>query len=80
MQLSYTTIKNTLKTFKPDLDRKSMETTKNLVTIKKASTLTGASPSFLKQLLREGKLKRFKINSAVYVSMTEFEHLATPKQ
>jgi hypothetical protein len=57
-----------------------MDTLKNLVTIKKASQLTGASPSFFKQLLREGKLTRFKINSATYVSLVEFEKIAAPKK
>jgi len=51
---------------------------KRLVTIKKASLETGASTSFFKQLIREGKLTRYKINSATYVSLLEFEHLAKP--
>jgi hypothetical protein len=56
-----------------------METikSKNLRTIKKASDETGASVSFFKQLLREGKLTRYKIKSATYVSLTEFETIAT---
>lgn len=53
-----------------------MNTSKNLVTIKKACALIGCSPSFVKQLIREGQLKKYKINSATYVSMTEFEHIA----
>jgi len=51
---------------------------KKLVTIKKANEETGASVSFFKQLIREGKLTRFKIHSATYVSLTEFEKLAQP--
>ena len=53
-----------------------MEATKNLRTIKKAHQETGASISFIKQLLREGKLKRYKSHSATYVSLAEFEKLA----
>ena len=49
---------------------------KNLVTIKRAAELTGASRQFFKQLLREGKLKRYKVNSATYISLVEFEQLA----
>lgn len=52
--------------------------TKNLRTIKKAHLETGASISYFKQLLREGKLTRYKINSATYVSLSEFENLAQP--
>lgn len=54
-------------------------TEKRLVTIKKAHEITGASISFFKQLLREGKLTRYKINTATYVSLTEFEKIAEPK-
>lgn len=53
--------------------------TKKLRTIKKAHQETGASISYFKQLLREGKLSRYKINSATYVSLTEFENLAKPQ-
>jgi hypothetical protein len=49
---------------------------KNLRTIKKAHQETGASISYFKQLLREGKLNRYKINSATYISLAEFENLA----
>lgn len=49
-----------------------------LRTIKKASQETGASTRFLEQLLTEGKLTRYKINSATYVSMAEFEGIAIP--
>lgn len=52
--------------------------TKNLRTLKKAHAETGASISYFKQLIREGKLKRYKINSATYVSLNEFENLAQP--
>lgn len=54
-------------------------TTKNLRTIKKASQEIGASESFLKQLIREGQLKRYKLNSATYISLAEFERLAQPQ-
>jgi hypothetical protein len=53
-------------------------TDKKLVTIKKAHTETGASISFIKQLLREKKLTRHKIHSATYISLVEFERLAQP--
>lgn len=51
---------------------------KKLRTIKKAHLETGSSIGFFKKLLREGKLTRFKINRATYVSMTEFENIAQP--
>jgi hypothetical protein len=51
----------------------------HLKTLKKASEEIGISVSFLKQLIREGKLTRYKINSATYISITEFEKLAKPK-
>jgi hypothetical protein len=52
---------------------------KKIVTIKKAHTETGASISYFKQLIREGKLTRYKINSATYVNLVEFNELAKPK-
>jgi len=51
-------------------------TSKNLRTIKKACAETGASVAFLNQLLQEGKLTRFKINTATYISLEEFESIA----
>jgi hypothetical protein len=51
----------------------------NLVTVKKANQLTGASPSFFRQLLREKKLTTFRVNSAVYISLQEFESIAQPQ-
>ena len=51
---------------------------KNLRTIRKASQEIGASIPFLNQLLQEGVLTRFKIKSATYISLTEFEEIATP--
>lgn len=51
---------------------------KQLRTIKKASAETGASTSFLTQLLEEGKLTRYKINTATYISLVEFESIAKP--
>lgn len=47
-----------------------------LMTIKKASQATGASERFLKQLLYDGRLCRYKINSATYISLAEFESIA----
>lgn len=55
-----------------------MTTEKALRTIKKAAQETGASTSFLTQLLEEGKLTRYKINTATYISLVEFENIATP--
>ena len=52
--------------------------TKELRTIKKASEVTGASERFLVQLLEEGKLTRYKINTATYISLIEFESIARP--
>jgi hypothetical protein len=49
---------------------------KKLRTVKKASLEIGASQGFFRQLLREGKLKKYCINSAVYVDLVEFERLA----
>jgi hypothetical protein len=51
---------------------------KNLRTIKKAAAETGASIPFLNQLLQEGKLTRFKIKTATYISLAEFESIAVP--
>lgn len=51
---------------------------KALRTIKKAAEITGASTSFLTQLLEEGKLTRYKINTATYISLVEFENIARP--
>lgn len=54
-----------------------METTnKKLRTIKRLHEECGISISYIKQLLRTGKLTRFKIGSATYVSLTEFEQIA----
>ncbi len=48
----------------------------NLRTIKRASLEVGASVSFFRQLLRQGKLRKYKVNSATYISLNEFEALA----
>ena len=45
------------------------------VNLKKASELIGSSPSFFKQLIAEGKLTKYRINSAVFISLEEFENL-----
>lgn len=50
-----------------------------LRTIKKLSAETGASQSFIKQLLRDGRLKRYHVNTATYVSLTQFEQIAEPE-
>ena len=55
-----------------------MESEKKLRTIKKASSETGSSQSFLKQLIREGKLRKYQINTAVFIDLTEFEKIAKP--
>lgn len=52
--------------------------TKELRTIKRAAEITGASERFLQRLLQEGKLTKYQINSAVYVSLIEFESIAKP--
>lgn len=49
---------------------------KQLRTLKKAHEETGASIAFFERLLREGKLTRYKIKSATYISLTEFESIA----
>lgn len=49
-----------------------------LVTIKKAHEVTGVSRSFFRKLISENKLTRYKIHSATYVSLVEFENLAQP--
>lgn len=51
---------------------------KDLRTIKKACEITGASNSFLWQLIEEGKLTKYKINTATFISLIEFEQIATP--
>lgn len=53
-----------------------MTTEKALRTIRKAAEITGASERFFNQLLEEGKLTRYKINTATYISLIEFESIA----
>ena len=55
-----------------------MQKNLNLKTVKKASAETGVSPSFFRQLLREKKLTKYTVNSAIYISLTEFEKIADP--
>jgi hypothetical protein len=57
-----------------------MEKNLNLRTIKRASQETGASQSFFRQLIREGKLKKYSVNTAVYVSLAEFEKICQPTE
>jgi hypothetical protein len=51
-----------------------------LRTLNKAAEETGVSRSFFKLLLKEGRLTRYGINSSVYISLKEFEKLATQEQ
>lgn len=55
-----------------------MSVDKRLRTVKKAAQEIGSSPSFFRQLMYEGKLTPYKINRAVFVSLTEFEEIALP--
>lgn len=50
---------------------------KLLRTVKRASFETGVSQSFFRKLVREKKLKRYSINSALYISLVEFQELAS---
>ena len=50
---------------------------KNLVTVKKAHELTGNSIDFFRRLLRNGKLRRYKVNTSTFLSLAEFEELAS---
>lgn len=54
-------------------------TKRAIVTIKRAAMLTGSSQSFFRKLLQDKKLKTYRIQSAVYVSLEEFEALAESK-
>lgn len=51
---------------------------KELRTIKRASEVTGASERFLKHLIAEGRLIKYKINSATFISLIELESIAKP--
>lgn len=51
---------------------------KELRTVKKAAEVTGASERFLVQLMEEGQLTRYKINTATYISLVELESIAKP--
>jgi hypothetical protein len=51
---------------------------KRLVTVKKAHQEIGSSIGFFKQLLRDGKLTKYKINSCTYLDLYEFVNLALP--
>lgn len=55
---------------------------KRLRTIKRAAQEIGASRSFLQKLVAGGELQKYKIpgHSAVYISLTEFESIASPIQ
>lgn len=53
---------------------------KHLRTIKKASEEIGILTSFLRKLIRDGSLTKYKIYSAVYISLVEFESLAQPAE
>lgn len=47
-----------------------------LMTVKKASEISGLSQSFLRKLLQQRKLKRYKINSATLLNFKEIEKIA----
>ncbi len=49
---------------------------KHLRTMKAASRQIGPSISFFKQLVKEGKLKKYRIRRTAYISLVEFESLA----
>lgn len=49
---------------------------KHLRTMKAASRQIGPSISFFKQLVKEGKLKKYRIRRTAYISLLEFESLA----
>lgn len=51
---------------------------KLLRTINQAAKETGTSPRFINHLLTAGKLTRYKINTATFISMEEFEQIAVP--
>lgn len=51
---------------------------KALVTVRKASQLIGASQGFLRTLIRKKMLTKYTVNTAVYVSLREFEQIADP--
>ena len=55
---------------------------KRLRTIKKAAEEIGTSQTFLKDLLRKGKLQRHKVPGGrrTFVSLAEFELLVSPIQ
>ncbi|HTF19389.1 MAG TPA: hypothetical protein VK658_15015 [Chryseolinea sp.] len=54
-------------------------TSLRLMTCRKAAFLTGSSSTFFRQLLKQKKLTRYEVNSSVYISLTEFEALASAK-
>jgi hypothetical protein len=53
---------------------------KDLRTVKKLSEITGVSESFIRHLLQSGALTGYYINSAVLISLNEFEAIAIPKK
>lgn len=51
---------------------------KHLRTLKAASAQYGPSISFFKKLVKEGKLRKYRIYRTAYISLVEFESLAIP--
>lgn len=49
---------------------------KHLRTLKAASEQLGPSISFFKKLVKEGKLRKYRIHRTAYISLAEFESLA----
>lgn len=48
----------------------------NLVTLKRGAEQVGCSVSFIKLLQREGRLRKYRINTTVLFSLREFEKIA----
>lgn len=51
---------------------------KRLTTVKLAAAKIGCSESLFRQLLREGKLTRFKMYSYTFISLAEFDSIVIP--
>jgi excisionase family DNA binding protein len=52
---------------------------KRLMTVKKASQTTGLSRWMFYRLLKEGKLTKYYVHTAVCISLAEFEQIAASK-
>jgi hypothetical protein len=51
---------------------------KHLRTLKAASAQVGPSISFFKKLVKQGRLRKYRIDRTAYISLVEFESLAIP--